>query len=223
MRFVLRVIGPVIALLACCSVFSQVPRSVTLTTSSVKGGSATSGVVILDRPAPVGGVRVSLAATSPSILVSGSINLLAGQTSAGFTIATDAVSTVVNAQISARVGSAMCTAQLRLMPPSLVSVAVSPDQMRFGSSSSGTIVIDAHAPRGGLRVQLSSASASLTMPSIVTIPAGQNRANFTVRCGRVSKSIAVAVRASSGSTQASTSVTLIADAPAPIGHKKGKT
>ena len=65
--------------------------------------------------------------------------------------------------------------------PSLATVAVNPNQVVGGDSSTGTVTLTAAAPAGGVEVGLSSDdTAAATVPASVTVPAGSTSASFPI-------------------------------------------
>src|SRR5438045_3277768 len=67
-------------------------QSMTITPTSVRGGTNAAGTVFLSAPAPAGGISVTLATSNPNAArVPGIVNVPGGQTSASFTVTTFAV------------------------------------------------------------------------------------------------------------------------------------
>ncbi|HKV24753.1 MAG TPA: hypothetical protein VJN93_09200 [Candidatus Acidoferrum sp.] len=93
--------------------------SVTLNPSSVVGGLQTStGTVTLSRPAPAGGVVVSLSSSNPAaaqVPSSGSVTVPAGAKSASFTVTTSIVLISTSAQVSASFNGTTRTATLTIL------------------------------------------------------------------------------------------------------------
>jgi hypothetical protein len=67
-------------------------QSVTVSPTSVAGGSTATGTVFLSQPAPSGGITVTLATSSSVATAPGIVNVPSGKTSANFTITTSPVS-----------------------------------------------------------------------------------------------------------------------------------
>jgi hypothetical protein len=64
----------------------------TITPTTVRGGTSATGTVFLSSPAPAGGISVTLATSNLSVAsVPGIVNVPGGQTSANFTVTTFAV------------------------------------------------------------------------------------------------------------------------------------
>ena len=65
--------------------------------------------------------------------------------------------------------------------PTLVSFTVNPNSVTAGKSSTGTVTLPDPAPLGGLVVSLASEDPSVaSVPSTITIPAGDTSGSFTV-------------------------------------------
>jgi hypothetical protein len=69
---------------------------------------------------------------------------------------------------------------IRIVPAYPVSLSFSPWRVWEGMSSTGTVTLAGAAPPGGCIVDLSSGSPYVTLPSQVTVAAGQKSASFTV-------------------------------------------
>jgi uncharacterized repeat protein (TIGR03803 family) len=184
--------------------------SVTLNPTSVTGGSSSTGTVTLSSAAPSGGTVVSLSSNSSSASVSSSVTVPSGSTSATFTVTTTSVSTALTATITATLGSSSQQASLTITPASgsvtLSSLTLNPTSVSGGNNSTGTVTLTGAAPSGGASVALSSSNTSVaTVPSSVTVSAGQTSASFTVRTQRVSSNTNVLISGTyAGTTQNAT-------------------
>jgi hypothetical protein len=192
--------------------------ALTLNQSAVVGGTTAQGTIILQGPAPSGGVSVALTSNNAVISVPSSVTVPAGATSASFTITTLAVSTSTAAQIQAQPGTNY-TATLWVDPSPTagpLSVTLSPTSVYGGTTSQGTVTLSSPAPSGGTVVTLSSSNTAVaTVPTSVTVPAGSTSATFTASTSAVSFQTLVAITASSGG--ATESATLkVNPAPSPV-------
>ena len=103
--------------------------ALSLSPSSVAGGTSSTGTVTLSGAAPSGGAAVSLADNSSATTVPASVTVPAGATSANFTVTTSSVTVSTSATISAVFGGVTMTAVLTVNPsaqpaaPTLVSPA----------------------------------------------------------------------------------------------------
>jgi hypothetical protein len=192
--------------------------ALTLNQSAVMGGTTAQGTIILEAPAPKGGVSVALTSNSSVINIPSSVTIPAGATSVSFPVTTSAVSTSTAAQIQADPGTNY-TATLWVDPAPKagpLSVTLDPTSVNGGTSSQGTVTLGSAAPSGGTVVNLlSSNTAVATVPTSVTIPAGSTSATFTASTSDVSFQTLVAITASSGG--ATESATLkVNPAPSPV-------
>ena len=121
--------------------------SVSLSPSSVAGGTSSAGTVTLTAAAPAGGVVVALASSQTSVTVPSSVAVAAGATSATFTAATSAVSTSSAVTVSATYNGVTKSAVLTVNPAGALA----------------TLTVSATG-RGGERV--------LSTPSGISVPVG---------------------------------------------------
>ncbi len=159
-----------------------------LNPTSVVGGQSSTGTVTLNAPAGSG----------------------AGQTSATFQVRTRAVTARTQVHITASAGGTSRVATLTVNPVSLTSLALNPTSVVGGQSSTGTVTLNAPAGSGGFTVQLSSDNTSVaTVPSSVTVRAGQTSATFQVRTRAVTARTQVHITASVGRSSRKVTLTVI--------------
>lgn len=175
----------------------------TVSPTSVSGGSSATGTVALTAAAPPGGAAVALASSNTAAAsVPASVTVPAGQTSATFTIATTTVPANTTSTISAAYGGVTKTAALSINAatgPALSSLALSPTSVTGGQSSTGTATLTAPAPSGGAVVSLiSSNTAVATVPASVSVPAGSTGATFTIATANVTVDSSSSISASHG-------------------------
>ena len=183
----------------------------TIAPNSVVGGNSSEGTVHLSCPAPAGGLIVQLSSSNTNAAtVPASVTVAAGQRTATFTITTRPVASQTQATITARLGNSSRQATLTVNPPTLESLTLNPSTVVGGNSSTGTVSLNAPAPAGGAVVRLSSSNTNVaTVPTSVTIPAGQTRATFTIRTNRPSSSgTRVTITATYNSTSRSARLTV---------------
>jgi uncharacterized protein (TIGR03437 family) len=157
--------------------------SFSVSPSSVTSGQSATGTVTLASAAPTGGVAVSLSSNSSAASVPGSVIIPAGQTTATFPVSTSTVSSPTSATITAsaaNTAAATVTVNPAAAPACVGSVTLSRSEVIGGNNVSGTVALKSPAPAGGQPVSLSSSSSSASVPTQVTVPAGQNSAGFNV-------------------------------------------
>lgn len=186
--------------------------------NSVLGGDASAAVsVSIDTAAPVGGLTVNLESNNAAAILSqASVLIPEGQTTpavgTNITVATERVATDRVATISGRLsGTSSGSDTLTIRAPRVTGVTAAPSVVTGGSSSLGTVTIEASSPVGGMTVNLTSSNtAVLTVPATAFIPEGETTANFFIGTRTVDTNADVTVTATGSSSQASTVVTVIA-------------
>jgi hypothetical protein len=164
------------------------------------GTSWANNQVVLDAPAPAGGVAVKLTTSAPTVaIVPPSVTIAAGATSASFPIATSAVNVTTEAAISASYGGVIRTGIIKIRPVLLAGFLLSQTTVQGGYAVNWSRVsLDGPAPPGGTAVKLTSSSAAVRVPATVTVPQGQRTAYFTATTTSVTTSITATITASSG-------------------------
>lgn len=94
----------------------------------------------------------------------------------------------------------------------VISISLNPTSLVGGHNSSGTVTINYPAPTGGLTVALSSDQVAAGVPSVITVPAGQTSATFTVNTTAVSTKTIATITAMPGIDQTAT----LTIQPAPV-------
>ena len=184
-------------------------NSISIGPSSVYGLVANAtGTVTLSSAAPTGGIAVSLSSSDTNAATVGStVTVAAGQTTATFTITSKTVSAVSVVTITGSL-NATRTATLTVNPLIINSVSVSPSSLIGGTvNATGTVTINSAAPTGGTVVSLSSNLGAASVPSTVTVAAGQTTATFTVTTTSVAAQGSATITATlNGSATASLTV-----------------
>jgi hypothetical protein len=150
-----------------------------LSPSTVIGGSSSTGTVTLNGAAPSGGTTVSLSDNSSAAAVPATVAVPAGSTTATFTITTTAVATTTSVTVSATY-NATRSATLTISRATLSTLTLNPSAVLGGSSSTATVALTGPAPFGGAIVALSTNKTIAQVPSSVTIAANTTNASFTV-------------------------------------------
>ena len=189
--------------------------------TSLIGGSASTGTVSLNGPAPSQGLTVTITSSQSTVTVLQNVTVSAGVTSATFSIATQPVSTLSTATITAVFASTSLTATLTVDPPSLTGVAVSPTTLLGGGGATGTLTLNGPAPASGLGVTLTSDQAAISVPSSVIVSGGASSATFTVTTVPVASQTVATIKAALGSSSFST--TLMVNSPSLIGFSLNPT
>src|SRR3954453_17453208 len=190
--------------------------------TDIVSGTSTQGTVQLVTSAPAGGGVVTLTSSNPAVLqVPPTVRVPAGNNSTSFPITTSATSVFTTVEGGASAGGNSSSAFVNLAAgptaPSLVSLAISPTSVPGGTNATGTVQLSSAAPSGGMSVTLATGNLSVAQPPpIVTVPAGQTQASFTVTTSPVTANTSVTLTAFSGSTTRSSTFTVTsASAPPP--------
>jgi hypothetical protein len=192
-------------------------------TTAIGGAQSSTGTVMLSGAAPAGGAQVALSSNNTAAAtVPSSVTVVAGATSATFTVSTSAVAASTAVTISAAYGGVTRSASITVVPapppaPTLSSLTLNPTSVIGGTqSSTGTVTLSGAAPAGGAQVALSSNNtAAATVPSSVTVVAGATSATFTVSTRAVTASTAVTISAAYGGVTRTASITVVPAPPPP--------
>jgi hypothetical protein len=142
--------------------------------STVTGGLSTLGGVMLNGPAPTGGITVNLASSNSSISVPSSVFIPAGKKATTFPVTTSAVTAYVNASVTATLGPLTLSAPLVVKPVGILLLRIAPAEVHGGTSVRAGVKLDAPAPVGGVVVTFQSSIPGLALPQTdtLTIPEG---------------------------------------------------
>ena len=186
--------------------------------TSVVGGSEATGTVTLGGPAPPTGVAINIGSNLPlTASAPKSVVVPSGARSVQFTIKTFP-SPGTTVQFSAAMDGVFQFASLSVTAPApsadLSAVSVNPTSVTGGSSSTGTVTLGAAAPTGGAVISLSDDSSATSVPTSVTVAAGATSANFTITTTSVTTSTISTISAVSGSITRMASLTVNPPPPA---------
>ena len=172
--------------------------ALTLSPSSILGGTSSTGTATISGPAPSGGLIVVLAGNSSSVAVPESVAIPEGATTASFTITTTPVVAATPVTISAMCAGVTKTATLTVNPLGLSSLTLSPTSVKGGTNSQGTVTLNGPAPLGGITIALSDNSSNVTVPASVTISEGSSSTTFAITTTSVKSSTTATISASYG-------------------------
>ncbi|HVN31598.1 MAG TPA: carboxypeptidase regulatory-like domain-containing protein, partial [Thermoanaerobaculaceae bacterium] len=150
-------------------------------TQTLVGGISSPCTLFLTGTAPPGGIVVDLTSDNPILPVPASVTVAAGYTGALFTASPATVASTVAVNIGMTTASGMSAqTTLTVQPPGPAGMTFNPSPVAGGSSTTGTVQLNAPAPVGGLTVALSSNDPVATVPPSITVPAAAPSATFTV-------------------------------------------
>jgi subtilase family serine protease len=194
--------------------------AITVTPSSVAGGSSAVLAMTLSGPAPSGGATVSLSSSNAAFPVPASVVVPAGANGAQLSVRTATVTASIPATVTATYNGAGKTAGVTVTPvvlPTLTAVAVTPSSVAGGSSVTLVVTLSGPAPPGGATVTLSSSNAIVfPAPATIVIPPGQasplatagSSASVTVRTSQVTASTSITVTAAYNGASKTAGVTV---------------
>jgi hypothetical protein len=183
---------------ASLTINPPVLSSVSLSPTTVTGGTSSTGTVRLNGPAPAGGSQITLSDNSTSAATPANVTVAAGSTSATFTVTTTAVAATTSATVSAAYKALSAQASLTIVPPILGSLGLSPTSVVGGNSSTGTVTLNGPAPAPGIVVTLSDNSSAAQVPASVTVATGSRAATFIVNTIGVGSSTSATITATFG-------------------------
>lgn len=182
--------------------------SVQLLGSSFVGGGYTTAWVNLSGPAGPSGVTVSLKSNNSNASVPATVRLDAGQSTALITINTSPVKSQTMVKITSILGPVSIPVTLTLLPPTVSSLSLNPGVVSGGSSSVGTVWVDAGSLPGGMLILLASDSPDVTVPSSVTVSQGQLYTTFEIKTTPVAKNKVVTLSAKYGTVTKTATLTV---------------
>ena len=182
--------------------------TLSISPSSLLGGSSAMGTLSISSPAPVGGLAIKVVSNSLSATVPATAIIPSGKTTGTFAIHVLAVGKVTTVTITSTLNGVSKSSVLTINPPVLKSLAVNPATVKGGLSATGTVTLGSIAPVGGFKVVLSSSSSTVLVPASAMIPAGRTSVAFTVKTSKVTASKTVTVSGSANGTTVSGSVTV---------------
>ncbi len=184
--------------------------TLTLTPSSVTGGSSSSGTCTLTGPAATGGDIVSLSSSTSEASLPPDATIISGASSAQFNISTVAVSSTTVATITATYNGSHQTTTLTLLPAAVSGLSVAPTVILGGQAVTATVKLNGPAGPNGDVVKLSSSTTEAGVPATVKVAAGASSATFNVTTTAVSSVSVATLKAVYGVTSQTCVVTLIA-------------
>ncbi len=179
--------------------------SVSVTPTSVTGGTGSTGTVTLSGAAPAGGAVVALASGNSSVAsFPAGVTVAAGASSATFPVTTFSVGTATQVTLTGTYNGSQNTL-LTVNPPVISSVSVNPTSLTGGTGSTGTVTLNAAAPSSGAVVTLTSSNtAAATVPMRAMVTAGATSATFPVTTSPVGTATQVTLTGTYNGTQNTT-------------------
>src|SRR6266571_348215 len=150
-------------------------------TNPVTLGATTTLTVTISAAQPNATVITVSATPSGIVTVPATVTVLAGQTSAPITVGTMALG---EAMVTASLNGSSAGAAVQVLPPAPTVVSLSPSPLTVVVNATGTLTVTLNAaqfPLVNTTVSLTVDNRTiLQVPPIVSVPAGQIQASFTV-------------------------------------------
>lgn len=143
-----------------------------LSKTSVAGGTGAVGTIKLAATAPGSGVNVSISSGNSAVSVPTNLSIPAGATQATFAISTSPVLTRLITDIMVSTSTSSVSKRITVNPASVLSVKLQRSSMTGGASQQAVVMLSGPAPDGGLVVTLSTSNGAVRVPNTLTIPAG---------------------------------------------------
>lgn len=156
--------------------------SFTLKRSLIAGCRSVSGTVTLSEPAPVGGTVVSISDTLDAATTPLTLTFKQGVSSRSFSVRSSAVASPESGTVNVSLDGKTLSQPLTLRPMGLQSVTLAQKAVVGGAEVAGTAKLECAAGPDPIEVSLSSSlpEVATVSPAMLTIPAGETTAAFTV-------------------------------------------
>ena len=158
---------------------------------SVAGGQSSTGLVFLSGPAGPSGDVVSLSSNMSTAVVPATVTVPAGANAVSFPIQTKAVSTVTIVTLTAEYNNTTQYAALTVGLPTLSFFLATPSSVESGQGATGVLLLSGPAGPSGAVVHLATSvvtppvTASVIVPTTVTVPAGATDVTFPIQTAGV--------------------------------------
>jgi hypothetical protein len=161
--------------------------------------------ILLQAPAPVGGMTVNLSNSMPSALeCPATVSVPMGATRASVLVTGKSVPTDFTAKVTATPTFSEKSATILVKHGAVLSAfSFQESSISTFGSTVGMVALTAPAPVGGVEIALSASSNRLTVPATVTVPEGATSATFPAESGALSHPSVVVQASNSGVTRTS--------------------
>ncbi len=184
--------------------------SVSLSPTSVTGGTVSTGTVTLSANAPTGGKVVALSSGSTGVAtVPSSVTVAVGTKTKTFTVSTSPQASNASSVISGVLGTVTKTATLSVSAPAMSAASVAPTSVTGGASATLTVTLTGNAPSAGTVVTLTSSNTqAATLPPSVTVLAGAKTGTAAVTTLGVDANTTVTLTATAAGVAKTASLTV---------------
>ena len=187
-------------------------KSLSMTPSSISGGTLASGIVMLNGQAPPNGALVSLSSNSPAVSPPATVMVAPGEFSVSFPLQTNDVATNTTATVTASWNGNTTQSQIRVTPgPVPTSLTLFPATVTGGGAGSvdGSVTIASPAPFDQfLQVTSDNPAVLPFLSKSVMIPANTTRGAIQVITTSVSVQTVVTISVTGGGVTKSATLTV---------------
>ena len=177
-----------------------------LSPSSFAGGEQVQGTVRLTGSAPVGGIAVALSSSDAAVTVPAFVTVEAGKSEVTFDVTVHPVTTNKDVQISATHRGQTLSGTFRLEKTVLKDLLFSTSECIGGDTVQLVVSLNGPAPESGMVVNLSSSHGAVSVPSSVTVPAGERSITLDLNISAVAVDTAVTLLGTGNAGEASASI-----------------
>lgn len=189
---------------------SPVLSSVTCSPATVVPNSSNGCTVALTGAAAVD-TSISLTSSSNLLTVPPSVTVPAGAATASFNAVVGGATATATPVITAAYAGVSKTVAVTIKPQSeLSTLSCGASYLLSTDSTTCTITLSSVAPAGGIAVQLQSSTAAITLPGVVTIPAGSSTGTFRLVAGAFASSTNAQISATANTPLATVNLALVA-------------
>jgi hypothetical protein len=188
-----------------------------LSATTLGAGDFQSIGILLDTPAPPGGLVATLSSSNTAVATPpATVTFTEGNDFANGPVSfpTGQVTVDTPVTITVTLGSSSQSATFTVVPPSLkrldIGTGIGPQSVTGGGTITGTVLLNGRAPAGGAVVALTSSDATAaSVPTSVTVPEGAPSISFSITTGAVPASTNVSLTASWKGQSVSASLTVV--------------
>jgi hypothetical protein len=192
-------------------------KSLTISPSSITGGTQSWAIVMLTGQAPPGGAIVTLSSDSSAVTPPPSVFVDPGQFSLSFPLDTHSVESAMTATVTATWNGQDASASVTLLPgvaPTAISLSPT-STVGLGGSSFATVSIATPQQTDTMFQVTSSHPAVASVPNGMMVPAGTTRGGFNIFTSSVSTNTTVTISVSGGGVTRSATLLVTPSSPPP--------
>lgn len=178
--------------------------------ATVAGCKPASATVVLDRPAPPGGVVIEIEETNAAASAPATLKIASGKPSGTFKLSTTPVAAKATGTVTASLGSSEQSKPLTVRPMSVQSVTLNPTSVVGGNPVTGTVTLECAAAPGDITVLLASNKPGVAQPAVSSLlfTAGTKVMTFSINTTSVAASTTAKITAAANGITKSKNLTV---------------